>query len=319
MKRTMLLLLLLGWGFAGSPAEAETYPSRAGRFVIPFPAGGPGDIVVRLLSDKLQKALHQTFIVENRPGAGGLIGTDAVAKAPADGYTILEGPDTLLSVNPYLFQHVPFKPGDLVPLTYLADFSQMLACHPSTKIKSLAELLRRAKTENFNYASGGIGSPGHLAMELLLTSAGATMVHVPYKGAAPAIQDMLAGQVQCGFIASPAVIPQVRSGSLTGIAVSSTIPSVNLPEVPPVASVVPGYDATFAEALFVRSGTPQNVVDLLRSELVKALAQPDVRERMLTNDLAPLGNSQKDAADRLKRDSEKWSQLMKKINLRLDN
>src|SRR5262245_36226465 len=131
MKRTMLLLVLLlalvmESAFVGLAAKAETYPSRPGRFVIPFPAGGPGDIVVRLLSDKLQKGLHQPFIVENRPGAGGLIGTDAVAKAPADGYTILEGPDTLLSINPYLFKSVPFKPGDLVPLTYLADISLVL-------------------------------------------------------------------------------------------------------------------------------------------------------------------------------------------------
>ena len=322
MRRTRLFALLVANAIAWLPTDtiAQTYPSRPVRFIIPFPAGGPGDLVVRMLSEKLRDALHQPFIVENRPGAGGLIGTDLVAKAPADGYTILQGPDTLLSVNPYLYSSVPFKPGDLAPLTYLADFSQMLACHPSINAKSLTDLLRRAKVESFNYASGGLGSPGHLAMELLLTSVNTTMVHVPYKGAAPAIQDMLGAQVQCGFIASPAVIPHVRSGSLTGVAVSGIEGSASLPEIPTVASAgVPGYDATFAEALFVRSGTPQNVIDLLQSEIAKALQRSDVRERLLSYDLKPLASSPVEAAGRLAQDSQKWSQLVKRINLRVDN
>ncbi|MBX9824037.1 MAG: tripartite tricarboxylate transporter substrate binding protein [Xanthobacteraceae bacterium] len=275
--------------------------------------------MVRLLAENLRERLHQPFIVENRPGAGGVIGTDVVAKAPADGTTILEGPDTLLSVNPSLFKSVPFKSTDLVPLTYLADFSQMLACHPATGIRSLADLLARSKSGSLNYASGGLGSPGHLAMELLLTSTGAAMVHVPYKGAAPAIQDMLAGQVQCGFIASPAVIPQVRDGKLLGVAVSSRTPSLTLPEVPPVADAVPGYDATFAEALFVRAGTPQSVMHLLQSEVARALKRPDIRERLLAYDLAPLGNTPEEAAARLNRDTAKWVKLMQTINLRVDN
>jgi tripartite-type tricarboxylate transporter receptor subunit TctC len=306
---------------AGVPAVgmAQSYPNKVVKIVVPFPPGSPGDFVVRLLSEKLQANLKQSFIVENRPGAGGTIGSELVAKSPPDGYTLLEGPDTILTVNPVVYKKLAFQASDLVPLTYLANFSQMLVCHPAVKAKNLRELLALAKKEKITSASGGNGVPGHLALELLKTSTGVDFVHVPYKGPSPAVQDLLGGQVQCGFLASPVVGPHVKSGKLVAFAVSGTKRSAIVPEVPTAAEAgVPGYDATFAEMLFVPKATPDSVTRTLHEEIAKALQQPDVREKMLGQDLDPVGSTPAESMARMQRDADKWGKVVRQINLQLD-
>lgn len=301
------------------PVLAQAYPDKPVRIVVGAPPGSPGDFSVRLLSDKLPAILKQPFLVENRPGAGGNIAAEAVASSPADGYTILEFPDTLLTINPAVYKNLGFKPSDLIPLTYLATFSQMLVCHPAVKARTLKELLEVAKTEKIASASGGNGVPGHVALELLKSSTGADFMHVPFKGPSPAAQSILGGQVQCGFLATPVVGPHVKAGKLTGLAVSGAKRSGLVPEVPTAAEAgVAGYDATFAEVLYVRRGTPEDVVNALNDAIERVLVQPDVRERLLAADLDPVGNRAAAAAVRLARDAEKWGKVVKTMNLQLD-
>jgi tripartite-type tricarboxylate transporter receptor subunit TctC len=319
--RNLLIVAVAAVVLTGVPASgmAQGYPSKVVKIVVAFPPGSPGDFLVRLLSDKLHANLKQPFIVENRPGAGGTIGSEVVAKSAPDGYTVLQGPDTVLTVNPVVYKKLSFQAGDLIPLTYLADFSQMLVCNPAVKAKSMQELLALAKKEKITAASGGNGVPGHLALELLKASTGVDFVHVPYKGPSPALQDLLGGQVQCGFLASPVVAPHVKSGKLVAFAMSGTKRSAIAPEIPPAAEAgVTGYDATFAEVLFVPKGTPASVLKTLHEEIAKVLQQPDVREKMLSADLAPVGSTPSESMERMKRDMDKWGKVVRQINLQLD-
>jgi tripartite-type tricarboxylate transporter receptor subunit TctC len=311
-------LLLVGTGF-GTGASAQDWPNKTVRIVVAFPPGSPGDAASRIVADKLGQALKQPVIVENRPGAGGNIGAEVVAKSPADGYTILEAPDTLLTVNPHVYSKLNFKPDDLMPLTSMASFNQLLVCHPSVPAKDLTELMALAKKQDMNYASGGAGVPGHLAMELFLSMTNLKMTHVAYKGPSPAAQDLLGGQVPCGYLASPVVAPYVKAGKLTGLAVSGVKRSVMVPQVPTMAEAgVKGYDATFWEMLYLPKGTPEPVVNRLNQEIAKVLKMPEVREKLNANDLDPIGNTPSEAAQQIKAASEKWGPVVKQINLRVD-
>jgi tripartite-type tricarboxylate transporter receptor subunit TctC len=311
--------LLLAGASVTTGAGAQEWPTKSIRIVVAFPPGSPGDVASRIVADKLGQALKQAVIVENRPGAGGNVGAEVVAKSAADGYTILEAPDTLLSVNPHIYGKLSFKPGDLVPLTSIASFNQMLVCHPSVPAKNLTELNALTKKQDMNYASGGAGVPGHLAMELFMSTSNLKMTHVPYKGPSPATQDLLGGQVQCGYIASPVVAPHVQAGKLTGLAVSGIKRSIMAPQVPTMAEAgVQGYDATFWEVLYLPKGTPEPVVTRLNQEIAKILKMPDVREKLNTNDLDPVGNTPAEAALQIQTASQKWGQVAKRINLRVD-
>src|SRR4029077_1488081 len=207
-------------------APARRAGRRDGRgkpvaWVIPFPPGGPSEIVSRMVGERLQGVFKQPFVIENRVGASGNIGAEAVASA-ADGYSFGVTTDTLFTVNPHVFRKMPFDPWrDIVPVTLLGSFSQMMVCTPAVRPKPLGELLQLAKREPLTYASGGPGVPGHLAAELLLASAGVSMLHVPYKGPAAATTDVMGGQVHCGFLATPTVLPHVKAGKLKALAVST--------------------------------------------------------------------------------------------------
>lgn len=313
-----LVFLTLATFVSGS-VHAQEWPTKPVKIIVSFPPGSPGDVASRIVADKLGAALKQAVIVENRPGAGGNIGGDVVAKSPPDGYTILEAPDTILSVNPHIYSKMPFKPNDLVPLTYLATFNQMLVCNPSVPAKNLQDLIALGKKQEMNYASGGAGVPGHLAMELFLTMTNLKMTHVPYKGPSPAAQDLLGGMVPCGYLASPVVASHVKSGKLVGIAVSGNKRSVMAPQVPTMAEAgVTGYDASFGEVLFLPKGTPEPIVKRLNEEITKILNMPDVRERLNANDLDPVGDTPAEAAQQISVASKKWGQVAKQINLRVD-
>ena len=225
-----------------------------------------------------------------------------------------------MTINPHIYRKLTFKPDvDLVPVIYLANDAQTLVCHPSVPVKSVADFIAYAKANPLNYASGGQGVPGHMATELFMAATGIKMTHIPYKGPGPAMQDVIAGQVPCGFLATPVVIPHVKSGKLNGLAVSQTKRSPIAPDLPTVAEAgVPGYDAGFGEIVMAPRGTPEPVIRLLADEMAKILAQPDIRERMLASDLEYVPGTPADAAARLQRDSAKWKQVVDKINLQVD-
>jgi len=288
--------------------------------LITFPPGGPSEIVTRMVNERLQGVLKQPFIVENRVGASGNVGADAVAKAPPDGYVFGITTDTLFTVNPLVFGRMPFDPwNDIVPVTLLGSFSQMMVCNPSVQAKTLAELLQLARREKLTYASGGPGVPGHLAAELLLSMTSTSMLHVPYKGPAAATTDVVGGQVHCGFLATPTVLPQVKAGKLTALAVSTAKRSPLAPDVPAAAEAgAPGFDAPFYLVLFARKGVPETVLARMNREVVKALESPEIRERAAVLDVVTLGGTPQDAAKVLKEAAAKWAPVVQRIGLKLD-
>lgn len=304
---------------ASASGAGAAWPSRAIRVVVAYPPGTPGDVTLRLIADRVGSALGQPLVIENKPGAAGNIGAELVANATPDGHTLLETPDATFTINPLVYQKLNFKPENIVPLTTLVTFSQMLVCHPSVPARTVAELRAHAKSKPLSYASGGVGSPGHLVMEMFLAATGTQMNHVPYKGPVPAAQDLLSGQVACAFLVSNAVAPHVKAGRLVGLAMSGRKRSNLVPEVPTMQEAgVPNYDATFAEMLYVPRGVPAEVMRRLQSEVARALQQPDVREKLAGIDAEPVGNTSEEAARRIRTEAERWAPVVRQINLRLE-
>lgn len=326
MRRRHLLtpLLAVAISLAGPLARAQpaAWPDKPIRVVLPFPPGGPSDIVMRLAGEKMQAVLKQPVVIDNKPGAGGNLGSAEVARAAPDGHTWLFGTDTLVTVNPHVYSKMPFKADDLLPVTIATQFNQTLVCHPSVGVKTVGELVAKAKATKMSYASGGAGVPGHLSMELLMSMAGFDMQHVPYKGPAPAAQDVIGGQVPCGLLAGPTVLPHVRAGRLVALAVSGSTRSPTLPEVPTVAeSGVAGlkdYQADFTLVVLAPRGTPEAIVTKFRQVLVDAMKAPDVVEKLKAGDQTVVGSTPAQAAAQLAADSKKWGAVAKKIGLGLD-
>lgn len=310
----------LVFSFAATLAAAQApWPEKPIKIILPFPPGGPSDMTARLAAEKMQAVLKQPVVIESKPGAGGNLGTGEFTRAAADGYTFLWGTDTLVTVNPHVYKRLGFKVEDLVPVTVGTSFSQTLVCHPAVSVKTLKELMAKAKAEKMSYASGGAGVPGHLSMELLQHMGGFDMTHVPYKGPAPATQDVLGNQVPCGLLAGPTVLPHVKAGKLVALGVSGSQRSPTLPEVPTMAEAgVPGYEANFTLVLFAVKGTPPAVVERMRQAFTDALKQPDVVERLKNSDQLVVGSSSEQAAQWLARDSKKWGEVARRINLGLD-
>ena len=323
MKRTkarMGLILALACLALPAGAPAQEWPARPIRVIINFPPGGPSEVVTRGVGERLHPVLGQPLVIENRPGASGNIGADAVAKAAADGYTFGVTPDTLYTVNPLVYRSMPFDPwNDLAPVVLLGRFSQMMVCNPSVQAATLRDLIELAKQRPMAYASGGAGVPGHLASELLLSMTGATMLHVPYKGPAPATTDVMGGQVPCGFLATPTVLPHVKAGKLRALAVSTRERSPLAPEVPTAAEAgVPGFDAPFYLVLFAPKGTPAAIVARMNAEVAKALADAEVKRRAAALDIVTLGGSPEEARTTLRATADKWAPVVKRIGLKLD-
>lgn len=304
---------------ACAAAHAQAWPDKPLRVIVPLPPGGPSDIVLRGASPKVQQLLKQPVVIENKPGANGNIGTAEAARAAGDGYTWLWTTDTTVTVNPHVYGTMPFAPADLQPVIRASTFSQTLVCSPKTGLKSVADLVKKAREASLTYASGGAGSPGHLTTELFLAAAGIQMTHVPYKGPALAVQDMLGGQVECGFLAGPTVLPHIRAGRLNGLAVSGIKRSPLLADVPTVAeSGFPNYDATFSLVLFAPKATPAAIVKRMHAAFAEALASPDLAEKLTQSEQAVAADSPEDTAARLARDSQRWGEVARRIKLRLD-
>jgi tripartite-type tricarboxylate transporter receptor subunit TctC len=320
MQTTRSLALLAAGLCLAAVAQAQSaWPEKAVRFIVPLPPGGPSDIVLRSALDKMQPVLRQPLLVDNKPGAAGNLGAGEAARAMPDGYTWLWTTDTLVTVNPHVYPRLAFKPEDLVPVMRASSFSQTLVCHPGVGAKTVADLVRLAKAGKFSYATGGAGSPGHLTTEMFMSTAGIDMTHIPYKGPAPAMQDVIGGQVQCGFLAGPTVLPHIRAGKLVALAVSGAKRSPLLPEVPTVAeSGFPGFDATFSLVLFAPKGTPDPVIDAMNAALAAALRQPDLVERLRQTDQEVVAATPAATAARLAADHKTWGAVARKIGLQLD-
>ncbi len=319
-RRFMPRALLAAAALAGSlGAYAQAWPDKAVRFIVPLPPGGPSDIVLRSALEKMQGTLKQPLVLENKPGAAGNLGAGEAARAAADGYTWLFTTDTLFTVNPHVYDRLPFKTSDLQPVMRASAFSQTLVCNPGVGVKTVADLVRRAKEKPLSYASGGAGSPGHLTTEQFKTAAGIQMLHIPYKGPAPAMQDVMGGQVDCGFLAGPTVLPHVRGGKLVALAVSGARRSSLLPEVPTVAEAgFPGFDASFSLVLFAPKGTPAPVVQAMHAAMSAALKSPDVVEKLRQSDQEVVAAPPADTVTRLTNDSNKWGEVARRINLKLE-
>lgn len=320
MKASILLCLGV-LAATGSPAFAQTaWPTRPVRILVGSPPGGPSDVTARLLAEAIGRR-GQPVIVENRPGAGNGLAAQAAAKAEPDGHTLVLSPDTVLTVNPLVYRSQGFDPRtDLANVSIVATFSQMLVCNPSTGVKTVPELVAKAKAVPLNYASGGPGVPGHLAAEMLLQATGTKMQHVPYKGPAPATLAVLSGEVACGFLATPTVLPHVKAGKLVALAVSSATPSPLAPDVPPLAKALgkPDLDASFRLVLQVASATPPAVIAQVERATNEALQDPQIRGKLQASDLVAVGSTSAEAQRVMKSEMARWETLVKRLDIKAD-
>ena len=311
------LLLTLGLGTAPVLAQG-TYPTKTVTFVDSWPPGGPSDILARSIASVLDTSLKQHFIVENRPGAAGNIGTDYVARSRPDGYTVLFGIGTTFTVNPHLYKTMPFKPGDLKPVMILATSGLLVGMNPSTGIKSMSQLVARAKTKTLNFSSGGNGSPGHLEVALFNDLTKGKLIHIPFKGNSPAVSAVVSGEVDGGVLATPGMLPFVKAGKITALAVTSQQRSKLAPDIPTVAEL--GYKALQQEVLYVAmvpAATPEPVVQILQHAFADALARPDVQNHMTILDLQFDGATGAAAAKRLAEDSERFGHIIQTTGMKV--
>jgi tripartite-type tricarboxylate transporter receptor subunit TctC len=307
---------------ARAQAGESSYPTKPVRMVIPFPAGGTTDILGRVAAQKLSEGLGQQVVPDNRPGASGNIGTEQVAKAAPDGYMLLTAPGSTLTIHPSLYPKLGFDPlKDFAPVTILAGVPNLLVVHPSLPARNVKELiaLAKSKPDALNYASTGAGQSTHLSMELFKSMAGVKIVHVPYKGSAPAVTDLLGGHVPMMFDNMPSALPHVKAGKLRPLGVSTVKRSSTAPEVPTVAeSGLPGFDVTVWFAVLAPAATPRDIVDRLHRILVKGLQAADVRERLATQGAEPVGNTPEQFTAQMKTDLAKWAKVVKAANIKLD-
>jgi tripartite-type tricarboxylate transporter receptor subunit TctC len=322
MKRALAAGLAALALLAAPLACAQGYPSRPIHFVVPYPAGGPLDTVARLLGQKVSESVKQPVIIDNKPGAGGNIGADAVAKSPPDGYTILMGAVATHAINPTLYANIPYDPvNDFAPVTQVASTPNVLVVNPSLPVHDVREFIAYAKAHpgQLNFGSGSTGSAGHLAGELFKTMAGVQMVHVPYKGAGPAMQDLIGGQIQLMFDNLASSLGQIRAGKVRALAVTTAKRSSLAPELPTIAeSGLPGFDISTWFGVFAPGGTPPAVVARLHDEFAKALAAPDVREKMLNLGAEPVGNTPAQFAAYIRSEAEKYARLVKASGAKVD-
>ena len=300
-------------------AQAPAWPAKPVKFVNNFPAGGPSDLIARSIADVLQKQTGQPFVVENKAGASGNIGADAVAKAPADGYTVLFGIDSTFTVNPHIYKAMPFKPADLRPVMIMASSGLLVGVHPSTGFRTLGDLVNAAKAKPVTFSSAGNGSPGHLAAEVLTEATGAKVTHVPYKGNTPAVTAILAGEVNGGALATPGMLPHVKAGKITPLAVTSRKRSTLAPEIPTVAEAgLPQLEQEVLYLAMVPAATPEPVVQALQKGMADALARADVRARLENLDLHYEGITGAAAAKRLADLSDRYGKVIRATGMKVE-
>ena len=320
--RYALQALLVAVACATPAIAQDRYPSKPVRLVVPFPAGGSTDIIGRLVAQRLSERLGQQVIVDNRGGAGGTIGTDNAAKSAPDGYTLLLSTTSTLAVAPSAYSKLPYDPvKDFVPVAPVAVTPYLLVVNTGVAANTLAEFVTLAKAQagKLNYASAGNGTTTHLAMEMLKDAAGVNLVHVPFKGNAPAELAILGGEVQALFGSMPAILQQTKAGKLRPLAVGSSARSPALPDVPTVAeSGYPGFEATLWLGVSAPAGTPKPVVERLESELRAIVAMPDFRDALSRNGADPLPGTSAEFAKMISDDLVRYAKAVKTANIKLD-
>jgi len=312
LKVWALIGIALTWP-VGTSAWAQDYPTRVVRMISPFPAGGVNDTVARIIAEKMSRALGQQVIVENRPGAGGNIGTDFVAKASPDGYTILSGGMGSLVMNPIIAK-VPYDSvRDFAPVILVAESPNVLCVHPSLPVKSVKDLIALAKARpgELNYGSGGVGSNPHLSGALFVKMANVNIVHIPYRGSILATTDLLAGQVQLGFLPMPVSLAHIQNKKLRAIAVTGKLRSPSLKNVPTVAEQgLKGYEVSPWYGVLAPAGTPRPIISRLNSEIAQILRTDDVKENLAGYGAEPVGGSPEQYARTLREDIAKWRKVI---------
>jgi tripartite-type tricarboxylate transporter receptor subunit TctC len=319
VKRKAIASALL---FAVAQTGAQPYPSKPLKLIMPFPAGGPTDIVGRLIGQRLTESWGQNVVIDNRPGGGGLIGGQLAAKLPPDGYTIYLGGITTLVLSTYVHKSMPYDPQrDFLPVTQATMQPLLLMAHPTLPVKSLKEFLAlaRARPGEINYATSGPGGSGHLAGELLRGMTKINIVHVPYRGAPPAINDLIAGQVQSMFGSPLAVVPHIRNGKINVLAVTGQKRSLAVPNVPTFDEAgLPGYDASTWNGIMVPAGTPRAIIDRLHGEIAKILRAPNTAERLAIDGSVAVGSTPEEFSAFIKSEHVKWSRVVREANIRVE-
>ncbi len=315
------LALVLGASVAAGPAAAQSWPSRSIRFVVPYPPGGPTDLMARSISSKLGEVLGQTVVIDNRPGAGGNVGAEIVAKSAPDGYTMLMGAISTHSINASLYKNLPFDPvRDFAPITQVSWIPLVLCAHASVPAANLAELIGYAKAQpgKLAYGSSGNGGGTHLAGELFKSMTGTQMLHVPYKGLNPATLDLMAGTIPLMWNDLTTALPQYRAGKLKIYGVSTPKRVAQLPDVPTVAETVPGYEAYTWFSMYFPAGTPADIVARMHREAAKILASDDIRKKFSEVGAEPVGGTPEQLAAFMASETTKWARVIRESGARLD-
>jgi tripartite-type tricarboxylate transporter receptor subunit TctC len=314
-----LIALAVPWLVPAAPCTAQDYPSRPVKMIIPFGAGGPTDIFTRLLAEELRKSLKEPFVMENRPGAGTIIGTDAAAKSPPDGYTLLMISATQTTTET-LVPNKPFKlMRDFVPVASLLNSELVMVVPPSVPVNTVKEFIALAKSKPgaLNYASSGVGSNYHMAGELFKNLTGTDILHVPYKGSSGARNDIVSGQIEMMFDSLPSMAPIIQAGRVKALGTTGKVRSAILPDVPTLSEAgVPGYEATIWIGLMVPTGTPQPIVTLLSTEINKILARPDVKEAWEKQGATPMIMKPEEFGVYIQSEIDKWAKLIKANNIK---
>jgi tripartite-type tricarboxylate transporter receptor subunit TctC len=317
----MSAVVYLFAGLALSPAAAEDYPARTIAIIVPQPPGGGTDIISRIVGHQLAEQLKQNVIIENRAGAGTVVGSTAAANAPADGYTLLAGLTANMAVNPSLFAKLPYDPvRDFTPVGMMAEYPFVLVVNkdfPAHSVKEFIELAK-AKPGTINVASAGNGSGQHLSLELFKLMTGVQLTHVPYRGAAPAYTDILSGQTPAFFDNLSSAISKIKGGQVRALAVTSRKRAALLPDVPTVAETVPGYENTVWFGLWAPKKTPPAILAKLNVEIAKAVASPDVKSRIESGAGVPMAMSIADIEAMQKADIAKWADVIKRANIKVN-
>ncbi|GHC70278.1 MFS transporter [Pseudorhodoferax aquiterrae] len=321
-RRSLLAVAAAATTLAAGPAAAQAYPNKPITMIVPFSAGGTTDILARIVGQALSTELGQSVVIDNRAGAGGNIGGQLAARAPADGYTLFMGTVGTHAINEALYKKMPFNPiKDFAPLSRVANVPNLLVAHPAQPFKTVPELIAYAKANpgKVNFGSSGSGSSIHLSGELFKSMAKVDMVHIPYKGSAPAVNDLLGNQIAIMFDNMPSAIQHVRAGKLRPIAVTTAKRSPELPDVPTIAeSGVPGYEATSWFGLFAVAGTPAPIVTQLNKALVKVLNNPDVKAKIVAQGGEVVAETPEQFAAFIKAETAKWGKVVKESGASVD-
>ncbi len=317
---TLVLSAFCTFG-ATSFAVAQAYPTKPIKLIVPFPPGGATDIIARTLAQKLGERLGNNVVVDNKPGAGGTIGSDAAAKSAPDGYTLLLATSSTHSIGPVLNKAIPYNAEkDFTPVSHVADATNVLIVSPSLPVKSVSELIAHAKSApGTTFGSSGNGTIVHLQGEMFAHMSGAALTHVPYKGTALAIPDLAAGRVTMMFDSITSALPHIKSGNVRALAVTASKRSALLPDLPTVdASGLKGYVADTYFALYAPAGTPAEIVNRLHREVVAALASADLKERFATQGVEPVGANGEQLLDTMRSESTKWRRVIEQAKIKLD-